>query len=101
MVSLETLRSLSAAGEPWPLLPADRIVSHLPALVLAASEALALIQGRIVQSPTSLAAQSALEGRAPLWRLYDAESRFLGLGSCDTAGQLRSRRLFPAPVALA
>ncbi len=95
MVSLATLRSLAETGQPWPLLPADRAVAHLPALQLAAPEAHALAQGRAVAlQPSPAAAMGAL------WRLYDAEGRFLGLGSCDASGQLRSRRLFPTPLPL-
>jgi len=97
MVSLATLRSLAEAGQPWPLLPVDRAVAHLPALQLAAPEAQALAQGRAVALQPSPAPVPAM---GALWRLYDAEGRFLGLGSCDASGQLRSRRLFPTPLPL-
>ena len=110
MVQLEALRARSAAGEPWPLLAADRAVAHLPALALSASQALALSQGRTVQVQVqavpragareggAAGAAGAAGAPAACWRLYDAAGLFLGLGSCDEAGQLRSRRLFPAPL---
>lgn len=94
MVELSALQALSAAGQPWPTLAADRAVAHLPALALSSAQAQALLQGRSVQ------AEPPAPPPASLWRLYDAEGRFLGLGSCDASGQLRSRRLFPAPLAV-
>lgn len=97
MVSLEQLRALTASGLSWPLLPADRAVSHLPALPLTAAQAQALLQGRVVQLPEPPAPTAA---QPALWRLYDADGRFLGLGASDGAGELRSRRLFPAPLAV-
>jgi tRNA pseudouridine55 synthase len=100
MVSLETLRALSDAGQPWPLLPADRAVAHLAALTLPDAEALALTQGRSVPLPLvgSVAPPPGRGDAVPVWRLYDSQGRFLGLGCGDGAGQLRSRRLFPAPL---
>jgi tRNA pseudouridine55 synthase len=107
MVPLEALRSLSESGLSWPLLPADRAVSHLPALALTGAQASALAQGRTVQLQAQLPPQAQPAQSCPqcspqpaLWRLYDAEGRFLGLGEGDATGQLRSRRLFPAPLAV-
>ena len=51
----------------------------------------ALYQGRAIAVPHLTEA---------LWRLYDAEGRFLGLGSSDGAGQLRVRRLFSSPLSV-
>ncbi len=99
MVSLETLRALAEAAQPWPLLPADRAVAHLPALTLGEGETLALTQGRSVPLLLAGIAVPACAEEPPLlWRLYDSQSRFLGLGGRDTEGRLRARRLFPAPV---
>jgi tRNA U55 pseudouridine synthase TruB len=103
MVGLEALRSLSASGSAWPLLPADRAVAHLPVLSLTLDQAQSLMQGRTVALQAQLTPQAQL-AQAPLqstlWRLYDADGRFLGLGASDAAAQLRSRRLFPAPLTL-
>jgi tRNA pseudouridine55 synthase len=103
MVQLETLRTLSESGLSWPLLPADRAVSHLPALPLTGAQASSLTQGRTVQLQAQLPPQTQPAQSSPqpaLWRLYDVEGRFLGLGESDATGLLRSRRLFPAPLAI-
>ncbi|HLK71996.1 MAG TPA: tRNA pseudouridine(55) synthase TruB, partial [Steroidobacteraceae bacterium] len=91
MVELAALRALSAAAAPWPLLRADRAVLHLPSLALSCEQARSLARGQIVTTvpPTPTAV---------LWRLYDDEGRFLGLGDSDECGRLRSRRLFSAPL---
>lgn len=91
MVSLEQLESAAAGAQPWPLLRADRAVTHLPLLQLEAAGAQALSQGRVIALP---------QAQASRWRLYDAQGRFLGLGISDEAGQLRVQRLFSAPLAV-
>jgi tRNA pseudouridine55 synthase len=85
MIGLEALEALVQAGQPWPLLGADRAVMHLPALSLPAAAISALAQGQSVQGAAP---------RAELWRLYDLHEAFLGLGESDAAGTLRVRRLF-------
>jgi tRNA pseudouridine55 synthase len=91
MVSLEQLESAAAGAQEWPLLRADRAVTHLPPLHLEAAGAQALSQGRVIALPHVAASR---------WRLYDAQGRFLGLGISDEAGQLRVQRLFSAPLAV-
>ena len=91
MYSLEQLEAFGAHAQAWPLLRADRAVAHLPRLPLEASAVAALYQGRAIAVPHLTEA---------LWRLYDAEGRFLGLGSSDGAGQLRVRRLFSSPLSV-
>lgn len=92
MVTLEELEAAVRDAAPWPLLAPDRAVEHLPPLRLSESDARAISQGRAV---------TCGEPGAPdrLWRLYDAQGRFLGLGRTDAGGQLRARRLFPQPIA--
>jgi tRNA pseudouridine55 synthase len=91
MVSLEQLQSAAADLQGWPLLRADRAVSHLPPLHLEADGAQALSQGRVVALPHAAPSR---------WRLYDPQGRFLGLGISDADGQLRVQRLFSAPLAM-
>jgi tRNA pseudouridine55 synthase len=103
MVSLEQLDEATRAAAPWPLLPADRALLHLPALQLAGPEVRAILQGRAL-APPQLAAPPAAQpdsgsAAGQLWRLYDAQGCFLGVGRSDGAGQLRARRLNPQPVA--
>ena len=95
LASLEQLAG--SAPERWPLLPADRAVSHLEALSLTAAAARALLQGRPLEWQRALAA--AAPPRAGLWRLYDPHGRFLGLGSSDASGRVTAQRLFPQGVA--
>ncbi len=101
MVDLAQLEAATRAQAPWPLLPPDRAVGHLPALPLSELEARAISQGRAIRHAAAdaalTAASDATAGR--LWRLYDAHGRFLGVGRTDAEGMLRARRLFPQPVA--
>jgi len=87
MASLEQLQAAAESGSGWPVLPADRAVSHLPALSLDAVSVRALAHGK------SLVSAAALPGAC---RLYDEAGRFLGLGEADSAHMLRVRRLFAA-----
>jgi tRNA pseudouridine55 synthase len=88
MCSLEQLEALGAvggqAGRDWPLLPADRALGHLPPLQLTAPALQALVRGQTV------AGLAAGEG---LWRLYQGDGRFVGLGESDASRTLRVRRL--------
>ena len=108
MASLACLTAVAREG--WPVLPPDRAVSHLPALRLDTSAAEAIAHGRAVPlGPPPLLPTDALtaahspapEGSpAPgrVWRLYDPQGRFLGLGVTDGAGLLKAQRLFAHPV---
>lgn len=86
---MATLEDLQAAASPndWPILPADRAVSHLPALQLDILSVKALMHGK------TLAAAAPQPGTL---RLYDPEGRFVGLGQADMAHTLRVLRLFAA-----
>jgi tRNA pseudouridine55 synthase len=84
MVSLGELQRLSETGSAWPLLQPDRAVWHLPPLHLDDAAVRALRFGQTVRGLTT---------DAGLWRLYDSQERFLGLGESD-AERLRVRRLF-------
>ncbi|HEY1724305.1 MAG TPA: tRNA pseudouridine(55) synthase TruB [Steroidobacteraceae bacterium] len=90
--AMHTLEQLQAAGElrHWPLLSADRALSHLPALQLTTTALAALVHGQPVQGVTT---------RAALWRLYDAGERFVGLGQSDSGATLRVQRLFSTALA--
>ncbi|HWW19209.1 MAG TPA: tRNA pseudouridine(55) synthase TruB [Steroidobacteraceae bacterium] len=86
---MATLQDLQAAGSPseWPILPADRAVSHLPALHLDLAGVKALAHGKVL---------AAAAQQCGTCRLYDPDGRFVGLGQADEALSLRVLRLFAA-----
>jgi tRNA pseudouridine55 synthase len=81
--TLAELEALDASQRQALLMPADCLVTHLPAVHLDAADAEALCQGRSV---AYLAAQPGLT------RVYTAAHSFLGLARAE-AGQLVPRRL--------
>jgi tRNA pseudouridine55 synthase len=86
MASLADLAATENVAQ-WPILPADRAVSHLPALQLDLTSVKALVHGKTLT-------MTALQPGA--CRLYDPDGRFVGLGEADAAHILRVRRLFAA-----
>jgi len=104
MISLAQLEAARAPLESWPLLPADRALRHLPVLRLTPGAISALVHGQPVHGVAAAAmpgtqsgGESVAAGPAPgatLWRLYDDDERFLGLGETDATHTLRVRRLF-------
>jgi tRNA pseudouridine55 synthase len=85
MASLEQLEAAQQPLEHWRLLPADRALLHLPALRLTPPALSALLHGQPVHGAACGVA---------VWRLYDVDARFLGLGESDAGHTLRVRRLF-------
>lgn len=85
---MQSLESVTLACEQGSLtlLPADRPLAHLPAVALEAWQA-----DRIGHGQEVVLVRSPPPGRV---RLYDAGSRFLGLGESDGRGKIRPRRLF-------
>ncbi|HEX4023605.1 MAG TPA: tRNA pseudouridine(55) synthase TruB [Steroidobacteraceae bacterium] len=98
MVSLEQLQAAARDGSGWPVLAPDRAVSHLPPLRLDADAAAAIAHGRVLPFGALLPPGDPGPAQQRLWRLYDAQGRFLGLGASDAAGLLRAQRLFAHPV---
>ena len=112
LASSVTLAALEAADplqRQQYLRPADALVQSLPAVVLCASDALGLLQGRTLQ-PCPAAAATPADGDAPvLVRLYgpsslpglrgaaDSDRAFLGVGAVepgpDGAARVRPMRL--------
>jgi tRNA pseudouridine55 synthase len=89
---MQTLEAVTLACEQGKLelLPADRPLQHLPAVIFEAGQA-----DRIGHGQEVLLVRSPPPGRV---RLYDSGKRFLGLGESDGRGQIRPRRLFAGPV---
>jgi tRNA pseudouridine55 synthase len=94
MVTLEAVEAWVAdhpgeAERPAWLLPVDAAFATLPRIDLDARSSLHLRQGRELpaSAPASLAA-------GELALAYDPASRFLGLVTCGSAGQIRVERLF-------
>lgn len=85
-VTLEQLREAPPdAAWAW-LLPADLLVSHLPALTLSAASAYAILRGQVVQCPLDFTGT----GEA---RLYDPGQGFLGIGMVTAERLVRARRM--------
>ena len=87
--SMETLEAVTRACEAGAvprLLPADRPLEHLPAVILESGQA-----DRIGHGQEVMLVHSPAPGRV---RLYDGAKRFLGLGESDGRGRIRPRRLF-------
>lgn len=88
-VTLDTLEAIASPQERAArLLPLDTVLSEMPDVHLTALAAHYLRQGQ----PVSLQ-----HGRDPGWvRLYEGESRFLGLGQVLDDGRVAPRRLLGA-----
>ncbi len=84
MHTLESLELAAGSGRLPPLLPVDWPLRHLPALRVAERDAARLRHGQAVR------AAPGAEGRM---RLYDAAGNFLGIGTADSSGAVRPRRL--------
>ncbi|HSJ81848.1 MAG TPA: tRNA pseudouridine(55) synthase TruB [Thiobacillus sp.] len=81
--TLTDLEALETSQRHALLLPADCLVTHLPAIQLDDADAAALCQGRSVPHQTE---------HQGLTRIYTAAQVFIGLADAD-AGQLLPRRL--------
>jgi tRNA pseudouridine55 synthase len=86
MVTLEAVTRACEEGAAPALLPADRPLEHLPAVLLDAWQA-----DRIGHGQEVILVRSPPPGRV---RLYGPSRRFLGLGESDGRGKVRPRRLF-------
>jgi len=82
---MHTLEELQADPHAARLLPADRALTHLPALHLSATQARALGFGQVISVSGAPA--------GPL-RLYEPSGRFLGIGVAAEDGAVRAQRLF-------
>ncbi|MDA8390456.1 MAG: tRNA pseudouridine(55) synthase TruB [Gammaproteobacteria bacterium] len=79
--------ALAEVNERTPLVPSDEALRHLPAVDLPPLLAAAVCKGRAVH----------MEALAPgLARLYDADRRFLGVGTIAADGSIRPKRLWSA-----
>lgn len=88
-VSLDTFQNLPEAGRLARLRPLDEALTHLPAVNLSLNAAYYLCQGQVVTAPHGVA--------TGLVRLYEAGSRFLGLGEVQGDGRVAPKRLLRLP----
>jgi tRNA pseudouridine55 synthase len=88
MVSLEALEAESdiEALLGSCLLPVDIVLQHLPAVEIPSAAAARLCQGQKVQLE-----QAPEPGR---YRVYDADSAFIGIGELAPSGELFPKRIF-------
>ena len=89
-LGLEGLAALDEADRRKRLLPADVLLSQLPAVVLDRARADAVLQGRQVTLGQQLGAGSV--------RLYAEDGLFLGLGAPGEQGVLRPKRMRALPA---
>jgi tRNA pseudouridine55 synthase len=79
------------------LLPTESLVAELPSLNLTMQQATDICNGKVVVAEKSEQASEATSappvGSATLFRLQDAQKRFLGLGALSADGTLRAERL--------
>lgn len=83
MFSMDELLSQSPSDVMSKLLPIERAIHHLPHLVLAVDQVVALQQGKTLQ---------VMEAPG-LVRLYAADGRFIGVGELQSDGLLKVQRL--------
>jgi tRNA pseudouridine55 synthase len=89
-VTLTMLEGLPDAQRTDHLLPADCLVSGLPALALPVDAVKLVLQGQSARV-------DALPGVTGPVRLYDQDRRFLGLGELQPDGRLLPKRLLATP----
>jgi tRNA pseudouridine55 synthase len=86
MHTLEELEARSLAERLKYLIPMDKAVAYLNSLVLMDQEIALIRQGKILDKP--------LNKEKMGWvRLYDKQSRFIGLGEITIQGVLKAKRL--------
>ncbi len=84
----EVDRAVRDGADDRLLLPADRLLAHLPAVRLAAPEAYRVGLGQAV---------AVVRGGESGWvRIYEQPDRFLGVGWLEPDGQVRPRRMLSA-----
>lgn len=71
------------------LLPADTLISYMPKLVLDLQQETAIKYGQLVYLD-----KPAFNQEESLFRLYNQDQLFLGLGTQNTDGELKAKRLF-------
>jgi tRNA pseudouridine55 synthase len=89
-VAPAVLESLVEADRDGLLAPADALVAELPAVHLGGDEAARVLRGQAIAGGAG--------GDGPV-RLYGPEGAFLGLGTRETDGVVRPRRLMRAEAA--
>lgn len=83
--SLDVIEVLSEAERDLKLLPADRLVEHLPGVDLDRDAAHYLSQGQAVWQPKLEFQQR--------YKIYNEKHEFMGIGEVDDAGRLAPKRL--------
>lgn len=89
-VSLERLDTMTGAERDVQLRAVDSFLMHFPSFNLSRENACRLLQGQAIAI-----SNPCLPG---LTRIYDDQSRFLGIGECDAEGRIRGKRLITMPV---
>lgn len=86
MISLEDLEKFTLDERRALLLPMERAIEHLPRVVLTTKQSLQLRQGQIVTLDKCLTQSDVV-------RLYENETRYIGLGEWGSSQELKAKRL--------
>lgn len=86
MYTLEELLEMSPAQQLACLIPMDKAVDYLSAIILSDEEILTIRQGRMLTDKMQ-------DDITDCVRLYDAKSQFIGLGERQANGSLKAKRL--------
>jgi tRNA pseudouridine55 synthase len=86
MFTMDDLQLKSEESLMGCLLPMERAVNYLPKVVVSSEEAHALRQGKTVND-------SKLSEATGCVRLYENETKFIGLGELEATGLLKVKRL--------
>lgn len=86
MFTMDDLQLKSAESLIGCLLPMERAVNYLPKVMVSSEEAHALRQGKTVNDSKSSDATGCV-------RIYENETKFIGLGELEATGLLKVKRL--------
>jgi tRNA pseudouridine55 synthase len=92
MVTVEELSQLSLEGRRHLLMPSDKAIAYLPRIELSTEQTRLIQQGQLLTMPTL----GEMEG---VFRLYDPQQHFLGLGELHAPQVLKAKRLLAVRTA--
>lgn len=86
MYTLEQIQEMSADERKACLIPIDKAVNYMSAVVLSDADITTVRQGRVIPGSLSYTTVDCI-------RLYDNQSQFIGLGERQINGDIKAKRL--------